>query len=160
MVHLTTPRSALLTHPPPSLHSFDYAPITTEQLEEATKLEAALRATPTNELKNQVAELADSLQQGSEKPQLEGARNLWAAMFEVSESKDDYALFALGSTLRKMGDAATTAESDELVALADAAQGRAAKAALWIMGPHLDEISATQVAFLRRLAGRLNGATK
>jgi tetratricopeptide (TPR) repeat protein len=93
-----------LTNPAPSLHSFDYAPITTEQLEEATKLEAALRATPTNELKNQVAELADSLQQGSEKPQLEGARNLWAAMFEVSESKDDYALFALGSTLRKMGD--------------------------------------------------------
>ena len=86
--------------------------------------------------------------------------NLRAAVDDLREYINPPRDVARARTLRKMGDAATTAESDELVALADAAQGRAAKAALWIMGPHLDEISATQVAFLRRLAGRLNGAAK
>ena len=50
----------------------------------------------------------------------------------------------------------TRRERDELVRLFDDAQGRAANVAMWIMGRHLDEISATQVAFLRRLAATLN----
>ena len=49
----------------------------------------------------------------------------------------------------------TRRERDELVRLFDDAQGRATNVALWIMGRHLDEISATQVAFLRRLAATL-----
>ena len=78
--------------------------------------------------------------------------NLRAAVDDLREYVNPPRDVARARTLRKRGDAATTAESDELVALADAAQGRAAKAALWILGPHLDEISATQVEFLKKLA--------
>ena len=61
--------------------------------------------------------------------------NLRAAVDDLREYINPPRDVARARTLRKRGDAATTAESDELVALADAAQGRAAKAALWIMGP-------------------------
>lgn len=82
--------------------------------------------------------------------------NLRAAVDDLREYINPPRDVTRARTLRKRGDDATAAESDELVALADAAQGRASIVARWIMGPNLDEISATQTAFLRRLAAKIN----
>lgn len=82
--------------------------------------------------------------------------NLRAAVDDLREYINPPRDVARARTIRKRGDAMTRRERDELVRLFDDAQGRAANVAMWIMGRHLDEISATQVAFLRRLAATLN----
>lgn len=48
--------------------------------------------------------------------------------------------------------AMTGRASARLVRLLEAAQKRAERVALWLTGPHLDEISANQVEFLKKLA--------
>lgn len=48
--------------------------------------------------------------------------------------------------------AMTGRASARLVRLLEAAQRRAERVALWLTGPHLDEISANQVEFLKKLA--------
>ena len=82
--------------------------------------------------------------------------NLRAAVDDLREYINPPRDVARMSALRKRGDSMTSRERNELVRLLDAAQGRALNVSLWFMGPHLDEISATHVAFLRRLAATLN----